>query len=140
MIECLVCLECVTDICITKCNHSICNICIEKILKCPLCRCNLRQVSYDFNFINIESRRLEISSAYNTITEMNKWDFLKNYNPDEECGFMFDQNEEINNIKTKINENYNGHSGCSLAITMRHMHEIAKYGIEYYKNTFYPQV
>ena len=65
--------------------------------------------------------------AYNTITRMEKWDFLKNYEPPELSGFMFDRNATVNEIMSQIAEDYNyGHSGSSMAFTMRKMQEIAK--------------
>jgi hypothetical protein len=74
-----------------------------------------------------EQDRKMFLSAYNTITQMEMWDFIKNYEPPENAGFMFDRNTTIQSIHNKIAENYNNnHSGFSMAFTMRKMQEIAK--------------
>lgn len=74
-----------------------------------------------------EQDRKMFLSAYNTITQMEMWDFIKNYEPPETTGFMFDRNPTILSILDKIAENYNyNHSGSSIAFTMRKMQEIAK--------------
>jgi hypothetical protein len=74
-----------------------------------------------------EQERKMFLSAYNTITQMEMWDFIKNYEPPETTGFMFDRNPTILSILDKIAENYNyNHSGGSMAFTMRKMQEIAK--------------
>jgi|SaaInl5LU_22_DNA_1037371.scaffolds.fasta_scaffold33951_2 hypothetical protein len=66
-------------------------------------------------------------SAYNTITQMEMWEFIKHYEPPENSGFMFDSNPTIFRIMSKISENYNNnHSGGSMACTMRKMQIIAK--------------
>ena len=74
-----------------------------------------------------EQDRKMFLSAYNTITQMEMWDFIKNYEPPETTGFMFDRNPTLLSILEKIAENYNNnHSGGSMAFTMRKMQEIAK--------------
>ena len=74
-----------------------------------------------------EQDRKMLTSAYDTITQMEMWDFIKNYEPPENCGFMFDKNPTVHNIMNKIAENYNyNHSGSSIAFTMRKMQEMAK--------------
>lgn len=74
-----------------------------------------------------EDKRKMFLSAYNTITEMEMWDFMRTYNPPENKGFMFDSNPTVAKITSKIAENFNyNHSGFSMAITMRKMEEIAK--------------
>mgnify|MGYP001433894682 CR=1 FL=1 len=74
-----------------------------------------------------EQDRKMFLSAYNTITPMEMWDFIKNYEPPETTGFMFDRTPTLLSILDKIAENYNyNHSGGSMAFTMRKMQEIAK--------------
>lgn len=65
-------------------------------------------------------------SAYETITCLEAWEFLKEYNPPENTGFMFDTNPEVTRIKNEIVNAYDSHSGSSLASTMRMMQQIAK--------------
>lgn len=67
-----------------------------------------------------------LTSAYNTITNLDKWDFIKDYEPPQNCGFLFDNNNDIISIMNEINNDYPYHSGSSLACTMRIMKEIAK--------------
>ena len=66
-------------------------------------------------------------SAYKVISNMEMWDFLKNYSPPIDSGFMFDRNSTINQIQEEIQKAFNNnHSGCSMAFTMRKMEQIAK--------------
>jgi hypothetical protein len=88
----------------------------------------------DFNFIEDERTKLMLSSAYNTISNMEMWQFLKKYELDITKGFIFNINNEINKIQSQININYDDlHSGCSLGFTMQHMNYIAKNGFDNYK-------
>ena len=141
----------------TECDHIFCSKCTIKIFQnrdiicCPLCRTKLKNnitkiirpiydipENPDFSFINNENEKLMLTNAYNTVTLMDKWLFLRNYEPDPRLGFIFDQNDEINIIQSQIMINYNDlHSGTTLGLTMRHMHHIAKYGFTEYKNAFY---
>lgn len=77
----------------------------------------------NFNFTEDEREMLE--SAFNTITTMEAWDFMKNHSPGE-GGFAFSNDSKVIEIKNQINRNYPGHSGASLAYTMRKMEFIAK--------------
>ena len=64
-------------------------------------------------------------SAYNTIQTLEAWEILKNHEPYK--GFAVESNPEIVNIIEEINRNYGyNHSGCSISVTMRVMHNIAK--------------
>lgn len=76
-----------------------------------------------FNFAEDEREMLE--SAFNTITTMKAWDFMKSYSPGE-GGFAFSNDSKVIDIKNQIACNYPGHSGASLAYTMRKMEFIAK--------------
>jgi hypothetical protein len=58
-----------------------------------------------------------INSAMVIIKELNCEDLIKNYNG--EGGFMFPSNDEIKHVMLQISKNYGGHSGASLAYTMR---------------------
>ena len=73
-----------------------------------------------------DHKRDMLSSAFNAISQLEEWEFLSSYTPPDNRGFMWDTNERINKINNKINELYGGHSGASLAWTMRHMERIAK--------------
>ena len=87
-----------------------------------------------FDFIPEDHQRIMISTAVTAITQLELWDFLKNFN---ERSFMLSEDERINQILKKIGElGYHGHSGGSFAVTMRHMEYIAKNGFENYKTTY----
>jgi hypothetical protein len=152
---CPVCLDKMDIIYSTACDHIFCSKCIIKMFKnkeaicCPLCRTELQNDKVtkimrpiydipenpDFSFIDSECDRNSLVKAYATINRLDKWKFLKNYEPNPELGFMFDGNEEINNIKMKIIDDNQLHSGISLGLTMRHMSYIARYGFTEYKES-----
>ena len=73
-----------------------------------------------------EEERIMLQSAYDTITILEAWDFLESYNPPKETGFSFDSNPQILKIMNEISKAYAGHSGCSIAFTMRQMRNIAE--------------
>lgn len=87
----------------------------------------------DFNSLPIDKSSKEmLSEAYNLVTEMNLWDWLKNPNTPGERGFMFCHDPEIEKISEKMNI---GHSGSTFAFTMRVMEMIAKNGWDSYVKT-----
>ena len=72
-----------------------------------------------------EHEREMLISAYNVITTMEKWMFLKSFDPGN-GGFMFTDHPEVREILNEVNKAYGGgHSGASLAMTMRVMQKIA---------------
>ena len=73
-----------------------------------------------------ESDRPMLQSAYNVITDMGKWSFLKKYQPPQDKGFIWDDNETVVEIMNNINNEYSYHSATSLAYVMRIMQNIAK--------------
>lgn len=58
-----------------------------------------------------------IKTAMDVIKETNSEQLVMNYN--DEGGFMFSKNEKVQEIMFKISSKYGGHSGASLAHTMR---------------------
>ena len=72
-----------------------------------------------------EYEREMFNSAYGVIDRLEKWEFLKTFDPGN-GGFMFSNNETVNMITQEIDKAYGGHSGSSMAITMRVMQGIAK--------------
>ena len=58
-----------------------------------------------------------IKLAMDVIKETKSEQLIMNYN--EEGGFMFTNNEKVWNIMFQISSKYGGHSGVSLAQTMR---------------------
>ena len=67
-----------------------------------------------------------IRSAYKTVCAMEKTEFLQNYNPPFDKGFIWDDNNTVIQIMNKINDDYKYHSGASLAYTMRWLQHIIK--------------
>jgi len=92
-----------------------------------------------FEFADEYSREYLIS-AHKIITRCELWNWLRNFNPEPNRGFMFTQgvpelerlNEEL--FKDPVSS---GHSGASYGITMRNMEYIAKNGYDVFKMTFY---
>lgn len=68
--------------------------------------------------------------------EIDIWTYLSKYNPPESQGFMFSDDPIVGKIirKTQV-----GHSGCSMAYTMRHIQFIAKMGISAYRDEWLAQ-
>ena len=58
-----------------------------------------------------------IKSAMDVIQKYESEQLIIQY--DEDGGFMFSKNEKVNQIMLEISEIYGGHSGASLAHTMR---------------------
>ena len=92
----------------------------------------------NFNFITSDHYRIIVQSAYNTINSLNEWDFIRRYKPSDETGYLFDNNPRIQNILTHIDNNYGGHSGTSMGISIRTIQKIASIGFEEFKRTFNP--
>ena len=91
-------------------------------------------VDVDWSFITSEHTRRMIRTAYEAVQHLEKWEFLYNFEIDEETGFMFCKDPEINIIMDEVDRFYAcGHSGSTMGITMRHLHFISKYGLEDYR-------
>ena len=90
-------------------------------------------VNPDFSFLDSNEKNM-IQSAYKTLNRLNKWDYMRRYNPSNQLGYMFDKDETIDEITNAIDNDYQmGHSGFSMAFTMRNIQYIAKNGFEKYK-------
>ena len=68
--------------------------------------------------------------------EIDIWTYLSKYNPPESQGFMFSDDPIVGKI---IRQTQVGHSGCSMAYTMRHIQLIAKIGISAYRDEWLAQ-
>lgn len=86
----------------------------------------------DFSFLD-NHRKHMIQSAYLTINTLNKWDYVRRYNPSNSTGYLFDDDVVIAEIMSEIENHYGGHSGTSIAYTMRTMQFIAENGFENFK-------
>ena len=51
-----------------------------------------------------DNEREMLQSAHDAISQLRSWDFMKNYEPPEDKGFMWDSNECVIKIKNKVNE------------------------------------
>jgi len=139
----------------TQCNHTFCRSCIQKVfdhakhkdtctIACPMCRAKInRDILYikitprtfvdnpDLSFIKDNHNRNMILEAYNTIHKNELWGKLRNLTPNEHEGFTFSKNPEIIKIMDLVNEkSTTGHSGLSMAITMRTIQQVARFGVD----------
>ena len=70
--------------------------------------------------------RIDLLNLANSITRLKLWEWLKEFNPKKDEGFMFTNNNNLNMIASDpVNS---GHSGASFAYSMRIMEKIAKEG------------
>lgn len=78
--------------------------------------------------------RIMYETAFNAITQLEMWNYMKNF---DARSFMFSNDEEIERIYNKIEElGYSGHSGTSFGIIMRKMEYIAKHGLENFEKEY----
>jgi hypothetical protein len=90
----------------------------------------------DFLKIEDEHSRFMLENAYQAITHVEAWDFLRTFN-DNQNGFMFSSNPMTGKIMSKMEElGYTGHSGFSFAWTMRNMEFLAKHGRDEFLSKF----
>jgi hypothetical protein len=83
------------------------------------------------DFIRDENTRLMISTALCAVTQLELWDFIRNF---KEESFMFSNHKNVYEIYNKIEElGYGGHSGSSFGLTMRQIQYIAKNGLDNFK-------
>ena len=87
----------------------------------------------DFTFISDTSTRQIIESAYKVVARTNSWQIIRNFHS---RSFLFSGDHQIVELMTKINDEYNGHSGTSLSCTMRNINYIAKNGFNSYREYF----
>ena len=92
-------------------------------------------VVVNWTFIRDRHLRIMISTAYEAVHHLKKWEFLYYFELGEGTGFIFCKNPEINVITHTVDQFYEGgHSGSSMGGTMQHIHFIAKHGFdEYYQ-------
>jgi len=88
-----------------------------------------RPIQPDLSFLDQRSSNM-VYSAYICINKIEAWDALANFDEDS---FIFCQDPYIKEIMYKVNDNYNSHSGFSLAWTMRQLEFIAKHGLTEYR-------
>ena len=88
----------------------------------------------DFDFVEEDTRFIYIT-AYNAITELKLWNYIK-------CdpgpgGFLFSKDPEMKKIMNKIQElGYHEHTKSSFGSTMRIMQYIAQNNYDTFKNDY----
>lgn len=87
----------------------------------------------DFSFINDSHSKQMLEDGYKTITDLDLWNWIANYTPEEGKGFMFSSHDNITKIGNAMKT---GHSGASYGWTMRNMESIAKNGWDKFVNTW----
>jgi hypothetical protein len=85
----------------------------------------------DFDFTVIYKN--EVKSAYKIVQDMDMWNYLLNHTPDQEQDFMWSNDPKIIDLMNAIADDCPGHSDCSLGMTMRILHFIAKNGYDVYR-------
>ena len=157
---CNICLEPLSSLprqVITNCKHTFCKECLQNIFKhkpykyyihCPTCRQKVSHkilypslsefpANHDFSWMNCKMNQYMIGSAYDIITYQKKWKFMQEFEPHYREGFMMCKNMEILKIMNEINETYQGgHTGASIAFTMRSMQKIACMGLDKFKEDY----
>lgn len=90
----------------------------------------------DFLKIKDEHTRFLLENAYQAITVVEGWEFMKTFN-DNQYGFMFSDSPMTGKIMNKMEElGYSGHSGGSFGWTMRNMEFLAKHGKDEFLSKF----
>ena len=77
--------------------------------------------------------RPSLLNMANAITELNLWNWMKEYNPEKGCGFMYSNHPNIYKIGGKVDSD--GHSGATFGYSMRCMEMIAKEGFDKFKDS-----
>ena len=81
-----------------------------------------------------EGQRIMYESAFNAITQLELWPFIKNFQGES---FMFSNAPEVDRIYKRIEElGYSGHSGGTFGCIMRTMEFIAKNGLENFEREY----
>jgi hypothetical protein len=78
-----------------------------------------------------ENEVILLEDAYRAVTLCAAWDWLKEFKPHPNEGFMFTTEMTVAEIHMRMK--HRGHSGSSFAWTMRTMQSIAKHGWEGHK-------
>ncbi len=84
-----------------------------------------------FNFVKDNFERKVFEETFQIISNIDGgWEFLKNFEPHKNKGFMFSEHPILTKISDAAEAHGHGHSGASWAVTMRVMERIAKDGWE----------
>jgi hypothetical protein len=98
----------------------------------PLNRQEMNFTPGTFDYIQNESDRIMLYTAYSAITILNLWNYLKHYN------FKYTTyDDNLIKIYNKVEEiGYTGHSGMSFLCTLRDIQVIAVYGEVIFKKRY----
>ena len=80
--------------------------------------------------------RTSLLNMANSITEKELWNWLKEYSPNENEGFMFSNHPNLNIIGNSKLVQSDGHSGATFAYAFRCMECIAKKGFKSFETQF----
>jgi hypothetical protein len=81
------------------------------------------------NAVVLSQKDPEISTK-----EIDVWDYLSTYEPPSSQGFMFSSGDTV--VECVQRNMRVGHSGCSMAVTMRHLQLLAKIGMPQYREGY----
>ena len=82
-----------------------------------------------FYFITDSHENVMLETAYNAITSLELWDYMKK----STNSYMLCSDKELELIISEIQKlGYDGHSGSSFGCTMRDMQYIAQHGLPQY--------
>ena len=86
-------------------------------------------MSNAFYFITDTHEKIMLETAYNAITSLELWDYMKT----PINSYMLSSDTELHLIMNEIQKlGYDGHSGGSFGCTMREMQYIAQHGLPQY--------
>jgi hypothetical protein len=92
----------------------------------------------EFEFVANKDYQALYKNMHGAITSTELWDWLRNFEPEKEKGFMFSDTPELDRIQRKMAEDpvSGNHSGASYGTMMRSMHYIAKNGYDKFKTEY----
>lgn len=89
-----------------------------------------------FDYVKDAAMRDAFILTYQAITNVDGWDFLTDYKPHPDKGFMFSYDPMLTNISNETERLGVGHSGASWAICMSNMQYIARWGLNAHKDMY----
>lgn len=88
-----------------------------------------------FDFEQSATMRTCLQDAYDAVTELKLWDYLRD-NQFDSFSYYHGPNIELHETLLKLADKNNLHSGASYGITMRNMESIAKKGFDRWKTNY----
>jgi hypothetical protein len=106
-----------------KCIKGVCHFKSDNIME---------NTVINFDFEKSPMYRMCLQDAYDAVTALNLWEYLK-HTEFESFTYYNGPNIELHDQLLKLADKHNVHSGASYGITMRNMEGIAKKGFEAWK-------